>query len=61
MVPEGGGTRDAEAQKRLGSLYEHGKGVPQDIREALRLYRAAAEKGSPAARENLKRLESLYE
>jgi hypothetical protein len=29
--------------------------------EAMRLYRAAAEKGSLAGRENLGRLESLYE
>ncbi len=52
---------DAEGQIKLGSLYENGRGVPQDSMEAMRLYRVAAERGSLAARENLERLESLYE
>ena len=52
---------DAEGQNNLGSLYENGRGVPQDNMEAMRLYRAAAKRGSLAARGNLERLESLYE
>ena len=32
---------DAEAKYRLGYRYQHGKGVPQDLTEALRWYRGA--------------------
>ena len=30
------------AQRRLGSMYAEGKGVPQDYQEALKWYRLAA-------------------
>jgi len=36
---------DAEAQYLLGGMYDFGRGVPQDIVEALRWYRHAAEQG----------------
>ena len=34
---------DADAQHKLGRLYEHGRGVEQDVVEAVRWYRLAAE------------------
>jgi TPR repeat protein len=37
----------------LGFLYEQGKGVPQDYKEAIRLYSAAADLGNPIAATNL--------
>jgi len=36
---------DAEAQAKLGSMYSHGQGVPQNYAEALRWYRKAADQG----------------
>ena len=37
------------AQRRVGSMYAEGKGVPQDYQEALKWYRlAAAQKNTPA-------------
>ena len=36
---------DAEAEAKLGSMYSHGQGVPQDYAEALRWYRKAADQG----------------
>ena len=37
------------AQRRLGSMYEEGKGVPQDYQEAVKWYRlAAAQVNTPA-------------
>ncbi|MFQ5618655.1 MAG: tetratricopeptide repeat protein [Rhodospirillales bacterium] len=44
---------DVRAQRNLGYLYEKGKGVPQDHREAVSWYRKAAEKGDPKAQFNL--------
>ena len=38
---------DAKAQYHLGTLYEHGTGVPQDFAGAVRWYRSAALKGNP--------------
>jgi TPR repeat protein len=38
-----------EAQFQLASMYEHGRGVPQDFMEAARLYQAAAEAGHEEA------------
>jgi TPR repeat protein len=37
------GSGHREAQFQLASMYEHGRGVPQDFTEAARLYQAAAE------------------
>lgn len=43
---------DAEAQYKLGHMYQYGLGVPKDGAEALTWYRKAAEGGSaPAQRE----------
>ena len=38
-----------EAQLRLGSMYEYGVGVPEDVTKAIGWYRKAAEKGDPEA------------
>ncbi len=46
----------AKAQMQLGDLYENGYGVPQDIHEAIRLYRLAAEQGDDDAIHALERL-----
>jgi hypothetical protein len=43
------GQGDAQAQYRLGSMYRHGQGVPQDNDEALRWYRKSADQGYAAA------------
>jgi len=40
---------DPIAKEELGSLYDHGLGVPQDYSEALRLYRESAEQGNTRA------------
>lgn len=40
---------DSEAMKNLGVRYHTGDGVPQDYREAMRLYLAASDKGDKAA------------
>ncbi len=39
----------AGAQSRLGKCYLDGQGVPRDPREAVRLFRCAAEKSEPEA------------
>src|SRR5690606_38651112 len=44
---------DAEAQRNLGSIYQMGQGVPQDLEQAARWYRAAAEQGHAVAQLNL--------
>jgi TPR repeat protein len=41
------------AQFYLGTCYDRGKGVTQDLRQAMRWYRAAAENGLPEAQYNL--------
>jgi hypothetical protein len=46
----------ANAQYRLGSMYENGQGVPQDYKEAGKWYRLAAEQGNEAAQYNLERM-----
>jgi len=38
---------DAKAEYKLGSIYYDGRGVPQDLAEALRWYRKAAAQGDP--------------
>ena len=41
----------ATGLSNLGSLYQHGTGVPQDMQKAVQLFTMAAEKGSfPAQR-----------
>ena len=37
---------DAKAQINLGWMYENGKGVIQDNKEALRLYKMSAKQGN---------------
>lgn len=44
---------DEYAQFILGTLYHHGKGIPQDYGQALQWYRKAAEQGSDVAQNNL--------
>ena len=39
---------DAKAQFLLGTMYDDGKGVPQDYKQAVVWYRKAAEQGSPS-------------
>jgi len=43
---------DASAQYNLGVMYENGKGVAQDYREAVSWYRLAAADGNTKASEN---------
>ena len=40
---------DEYAQYNLGLTYEHGRGVRQDYREAMKWYRRAADQGGDAA------------
>jgi clan AA aspartic protease (TIGR02281 family) len=44
---------DARAQVRLGGMYEHGQGVVQDPKEAVRLYSLAASQGDGDGQTNL--------
>ena len=44
---------DPEAQRKLGSMYVYGKGVPQDYAKAVEWYRKAAGQGNAAAQYNL--------
>jgi hypothetical protein len=44
---------DAIAQDRIGGMYQHGKGVPQNYVEAVRWYRASAEQGFEWGQSNL--------
>lgn len=44
---------DASAQFKLGLMYDHGYGVPEDGAEAVRWYRMAAEQGHVPAQNNL--------
>ena len=46
----------AEAQNNIGTLYEIGKGVTQDMNEAKQWYRKAAEQGDESVGQNLQRL-----
>jgi TPR repeat protein len=41
------------AQFKLATMYYSGKGVPKNIKEALRLYRLSAEQGHVVAQSNL--------
>jgi TPR repeat protein len=44
---------NANAQFRLGSMYYHGRGLPQDYAEAAKWYRLAADQGNANAQNNL--------
>ncbi len=44
---------DAEAQYRLAYDYEEGIGVNKDVKEAVRLYRLAANRGHAKAQNSL--------
>jgi len=44
---------NARAQNNLGVMYENGKGVPQNIAEAVKWYRLAAQQGYAGAQNNL--------
>jgi len=44
---------DADAQRRLGNLYNHGDEVPQNYNEAVKWYRKAAEQGDAEAQGSL--------
>lgn len=44
---------DGEALNVLGNLFSQGQGVPQDLAEAVRLYRLASERGHAPAHFNL--------
>ena len=44
---------DAEAQLRLGQMYQYGFGVKEDHKEAVKWYRLAAEQGEPEAQHSL--------
>ena len=41
------------AQYNLGLQYDRGKGVPQDLKEAVKWYRLAGEQGNVRAQSNL--------
>lgn len=47
---------DIGAQAQIGRIYESGQGVRQDLVEAARWYRLAAEQGNAAAQASLDRL-----
>ena len=44
---------NASAQYNLGVMYEQGIGTPEDLSEAAKWYRRAAEQGDPEAQSNL--------
>jgi hypothetical protein len=44
---------DAQAQNKLGVMYDMGQGVPVDYAEAVKWYRKAADQGNPTAQYNL--------
>jgi hypothetical protein len=44
---------DANAQLKIGHMYAHGEGVPQDFVEGVRWYRRAAEQGHASAQDSL--------
>jgi hypothetical protein len=47
---------DAFAQYLLGMMYFKGQGAPQDVEEAVKLYRLAAEQGNTLAQTELGKL-----
>ncbi len=48
----------AEAQYALGECYEEGEGVEQDLEEAAKWYRLAAEQGHEDAKEALEKMKT---
>lgn len=52
---------NAEAQYRVGRMYEFGAGYPKDVAQAIAWYRKAASKGHVAAMEQLGELYSIGE
>jgi TPR repeat protein len=48
---------DVTAQIALADIYEEGRGVPQDLAQAVKWYRKAAEQGNPQAQYWLRRLQ----
>jgi len=44
---------DPDAQYNLAYMYENGLGVPKNETKALELYQQAADRGHPAAQDNL--------
>ena len=44
---------NADAQSKLGVMYDNGRGVPKDDKEAVRWYRMAAEQGNADAQSKL--------
>lgn len=44
---------DADAQNDLGDIYREGDGIRHDLKEAVRWYRMAADKGDPYGQNNL--------
>jgi TPR repeat protein len=55
-LPAGGRAADAAAQNNVGELYETGRGVAPDLKQALDWYRKAAEAGFAPGQFNLGRL-----
>ena len=47
---------EANAQNNLGNCYQHGTGVDKDEKEAVRLYKLAADQGDAQAISNLETL-----
>ncbi len=47
---------DAEAQYKIGSMYEYGTSVAQNYQEAVKWYRLAAEQGNAISQTNLGRM-----
>jgi len=47
---------DAETQNRLGDMYYHGDGVPENLERAVHWYRKAADQGHAPGQFNLARL-----
>lgn len=56
MVSQGCGAGGKNAQYNLGQCYRLGRGVAEDITEAVKWYRKAAEQGHENAKKRLKEL-----
>ena len=53
LYQKAAGDGDTKAQYTLGIMYEYGRGVQQDLKEAMKLYLEAARKGNASAQNNL--------
>ena len=53
LVPKGCGTREFSRPRQSGNMYENGKGVTQDYKEALKWYPKAAEQGNAYGQNSL--------